>query len=180
MNPSRTVGDLIRWGASRFDEAKLVFGHGTDSALDESAALVMHALHLDTGLTEDCLHAVPTEAEDAEIVRLIESRIATRKPAAYLTHEAWFAGLPFYVDERVLVPRSPLAELIVERFAPWIVPERVGPAPGHFRMRASSPRISPAMPSRSPGKILTATDWASVCSCSTAISSSVSVSVVLS
>jgi ribosomal protein L3 glutamine methyltransferase len=125
MNSLTTVRDLIRWGASRFGEAGLVFGHGTDNALDESAALVMHALHLGMELPGDYLDAVVSETERREIIHLIESRVSTRKPAAYLTHEAWFAGLPFYVDERVLVPRSPIAELIINRFIPWVVPERI-------------------------------------------------------
>jgi ribosomal protein L3 glutamine methyltransferase len=125
MNSLTTVRDFIRWGASRFGEAGLVFGHGTDNALDESSALVLHALHLGMELPGDYLDAVLSETEREEVIHLIESRVSTRKPAAYLTHEAWFAGLPFYVDERVLVPRSPIAELITNRFAPWIVPERV-------------------------------------------------------
>jgi ribosomal protein L3 glutamine methyltransferase len=125
MNTLRSVRDFIRWGASRFVEAGLVFGHGTDNALDESAALVMHALHLGTGLPDDCLDAVLNDTARKEVIRLVESRISTRKPAAYLTHEAWFSGLPFYIDERVLVPRSPIAELIANRFIPWVVPDRI-------------------------------------------------------
>jgi len=125
MNSLKTVRDFIRWGASRFGEAGLVYGHGTDNALDESAALVLHALHLGMELPGDYLDAVLSETERQEVIHLIESRVSTRKPAAYLTHEAWFAGLPFYVDERVLVPRSPIAELITNRFTPWVVPERI-------------------------------------------------------
>jgi ribosomal protein L3 glutamine methyltransferase len=126
MDRLTTVRDFIRWGASRFSAAGLVFGHGTDNALDESAALVMHVLHLETGLPEAYLDSVLTAAEREQAIELIEARIETRKPAAYLTHEAWFAGLPFYVDERVLVPRSPIAELIADRFAPWVNPQQVG------------------------------------------------------
>jgi len=125
MDSLTTVRDFIRWGASRFGEAGLVYGHGTDNAFDESAALVMHALHLDAELPGDYLDAVLSDAERREVLNLIQARVTTRKPAAYLTHEAWFAGLLFYVDERVLVPRSPIAELIANRFAPWIVPERI-------------------------------------------------------
>ena len=126
MNSLKTVRDFIRWGASRFGEAGLVYGHGTDNALDESAALVLHALHLGIELPGDTLDAVLSEIERQEVIRLIESRVSSRKPAAYLTHKAWFAGLAFYVDERVLVPRSPIAELITSRFAPWVMPERIG------------------------------------------------------
>lgn len=125
MNTIVTVRDFIHWGASRLEEAGLVFGHGTDNALDESAALIMHVVHSGTGLSEDHLDAVLGESARQDITRLIELRISTRKPAAYLTHEAWFAGLPFYVDGRVLVPRSPIAELIECRFSPWVVPEQV-------------------------------------------------------
>ena len=125
MNSLKTVRDFIRWGASRFGEAGLVYGHGTDNALDESAALVLHALHLGMELPGDYLDAVLSETERQDVIHLIESRVSTRKPAAYLTHEAWFAGLAFYVDERVLVPRSPIAELIANRFTPWVAPERV-------------------------------------------------------
>jgi len=121
----RCVRDFIRWGACRFGEAGLWFGHGTDNALDEAAALVFYALHMPRDLPPDYLAARLTETERRRVVDLLERRARERIPAAYLTHEAWFAGLPFYVDERVLVPRSPLAELIEARFEPWIDPEAV-------------------------------------------------------
>ncbi len=120
-----TLRDYIRWGASRFVEAKLVFGHGTASALDEAAALVLHALRLPYNLSEFYLQSALTLEERQAIVAIIERRISERKPAAYLTHESIFAGLSFYVDERVLVPRSPIAELIEQRFAPWVEEEQV-------------------------------------------------------
>lgn len=120
-----TVQDLIRWGASRFNEAGLVFGHGTDNAVDEAAGLMMHVLHLDYDAMQGMFNARLTDAEKRAVVALFQRRIRDRVPAAYLTHEAWFAGLPFYVDERVLVPRSPFAELIQHRFSPWIEPPRV-------------------------------------------------------
>jgi ribosomal protein L3 glutamine methyltransferase len=120
-----TLRDYIRWGASRFAEAKLNFGHGTATALDEAAALVLHTLHLPYNISEFYLQSALTLEERQAIVAIIESRISERKPAAYLTHEAIFAGLSFYVDERVLVPRSPIAELIERRFAPWVEEDRV-------------------------------------------------------
>ncbi len=120
-----TLRDYIRWGASRFNEAKLNFGHGTVSALDEAAALVLHTLHLPYNLSEFYLQSGLTSEERQKIIDVIEQRIASRKPAAYLTHESIFAGLSFYVDERVLVPRSPIAELIEQRFSPWVEEEQV-------------------------------------------------------
>lgn len=119
-----TLRDFIRWGASRMNEAGLHFGHGTDNALDEAAALTLHTLHLPPDLHADYLSASLTPDEKEAVLHLLERRLTERKPAAYLTGRAWFMGLPFYVDERVLVPRSPLAELIERQFAPWLTDSR--------------------------------------------------------
>ncbi len=121
----RTLRDFIRFGASQFRAAGLSFGHGTDNAFDEAAWLVLHTLHLPLDLPESWWDSRLSEAERTRVVAVLRERVATRKPAAYLTREAWFAGLSFYVDERVLVPRSPLAELIAAGFEPWVNPDAV-------------------------------------------------------
>ena len=124
--PDKTPRALIHWGAERFEKAGLVYGHGTDNALDEAASLVLHALNIGYDQPDTVLDREISETDYACVAGLLEQRITTRKPAAYLMDEAWFAGMPFYVDERVLVPRSPIAELIAARFIPWIDPDRVG------------------------------------------------------
>jgi len=123
--PMKTARDYIHWGAEMFTEAGLVFGHGTDTALDEAASLVLFALGIDYEQPDAVLDNVLDTAARVRVRELLEQRVSTGKPAAYLTHVAWFAGLPFYVDERVLVPRSPIAELVRAQFSPWIEPERV-------------------------------------------------------
>ncbi|MEN8108039.1 MAG: 50S ribosomal protein L3 N(5)-glutamine methyltransferase [Pseudomonadota bacterium] len=125
MKPHHTIREIILAGAERMQVAGLAFGHGTDNASDEAAALVLHSLGLPFDVMDAELDNPVTTAQLAAIDELIDQRIATRKPAAYLTNEAWFAGMPFYVDDRVLVPRSPIAELIESRFMPWIDPGRV-------------------------------------------------------
>lgn len=115
----KTLAAAIRRAATRLDEAGLFFGHGTDNALDEAAWLALFALGLPPDVPETVFATVLTTAEQAAITELIERRIETRRPAAYLTGIAWFCGLRFFVDERVLVPRSPLAELIMHGFEPW-------------------------------------------------------------
>lgn len=120
-----TVGALIERGARRLRRAGVFFGHGTDNAWDESAALVLHALALPHG-GERALYARRIGSRGVERVdELVRRRIEERIPAVYLTGETWFAGLPFHVDPRVLIPRSPIAELIERRFAPWIDARRV-------------------------------------------------------
>jgi len=118
-----SIQDYIRWGASRFNAAGLFFGHGTDNALDEAAHLVLASLSLAPDLPASFRECRLTDDERLTICNLFERRIQERLPAAYLTHKAWFAGLEFYVDEGVLVPRSPLAELVETGFGPWVEPE---------------------------------------------------------
>nr|WP_255558146.1 50S ribosomal protein L3 N(5)-glutamine methyltransferase [Zhongshania aquimaris] len=123
-----SIRDYLRWGVSEFGRAGLFFGHGTDNAYDESRVLVSHVLNLPFDFEAELLDARLTIAERESILSLLERRITERVPAAYLTREAWFAGLSFYVDERVLVPRSPIAELIAQDFEPWlsgIYPQRI-------------------------------------------------------
>lgn len=121
----RTLHDLVRWGASRFGQAALFYGHGTDNAIDEALQLVTHALHLPRDVSPELLQARLTREERRQVAELLVRRVTERRPAAYLIHEAWFAGLSFYVDERVLIPRSPIAELIEQGFDPWLDHERV-------------------------------------------------------
>ena len=120
------MADLIAGVERRLRRARVFFGHGTDNARDEAAALVFHGLGIPHGSAARMLGRRPAAADRARVAALLERRIVERLPLAYLTHEAWFAGLKFFVDQRVLVPRSPLAELIERRFAPWIDSARVG------------------------------------------------------
>jgi ribosomal protein L3 glutamine methyltransferase len=126
MTATNTPRALIHWGADRFHEAGLVFAHGTDNALDEAACLVMHAMHIGYDQPDAVLDEEISEADRLRVVQLLEQRVSSREPAAYLLHEAWFANRPFYVDKRVLVPRSPIAELIDARFMPWVNPQQTG------------------------------------------------------
>jgi ribosomal protein L3 glutamine methyltransferase len=116
----RTAGELIQLTAQVFAAADIYYGHGTDNPLDEAAALVFHVMGLShSGLSE--LYAVTASSEHRQRVsELAALRISTRTPLPYLINEAWFASLPFSIDERVLVPRSPLAELIIDGFEPWL------------------------------------------------------------
>lgn len=125
MAELHTVRDLVRFGASQFNAADLYYGHGTDNAWDEAIHLVLHALRMPPHAIADIANAKIVTTERQKILKLFERRIKERIPAAYLTHHAWFAGLEFYVDERVLIPRSPMAELIEQHFTPWIEPDHI-------------------------------------------------------
>jgi ribosomal protein L3 glutamine methyltransferase len=115
-----SIIDFIRYGASRFAAAGLTFGHSYDNALDEATHLVLHTLHLPHDLSPAYGSAMLTAVEKKSVLRLIERRVKEHKPVAYLTGEAWFAGLKFKSDERALVPRSPTAETIRNGFSPWL------------------------------------------------------------
>ncbi len=115
-----TVRDWLRFAVSRFNEAGLFFGHGSDNAFDEAAYLILHTLHLPLDRLEPFLDASLTHGEAEELKTVIERRVKERVPAAYLTHEAWLGEYHFYVDERVIVPRSFIAELLREHLAPWV------------------------------------------------------------
>src|SRR5690242_16039661 len=112
----QTLLDFVRYAVSRFAEAKLVFAHGTTDPVAEAAFLVTETLHLHPDQFEQFAHARVTAAEGRKILDLIERRIATRKPAAYLVKKIWMRGLPFYVDERTIVPRSFIGELLDSHF----------------------------------------------------------------
>ena len=120
------VRDFVEWGAAKFTEYGLCFGHGTDNSRDEAAVLVSSVLGLDFDAPQQQLEKALTDEQKRSISDLLVRRIVERKPAPYLTGEAWFAGLKFRVDERVLIPRSPIAEWIERGFAPWIDAHRVG------------------------------------------------------
>jgi len=119
------VRRLIARGAARLTRAGVYFGHGTDNAWDESAALVLHALRLSPAASDALYHRRVGVRAQQRVQELLERRVRERIPAAYLTGVSWFAGVRFAVDGRVLVPRSPLAELIERRFAPWIEARKV-------------------------------------------------------
>ena len=173
----RTLRDHIRWAVSRFHAEGLYFGHGTDNAWDEARQLVVGALHLPWDISDAYLDCRLEDDELSHVQHLLRRRIKDRIPAAYLLGEAWFCGMPFVVDERVLIPRSPIAELIGQRFAPWLAatPARIldlctgWAASGSPALRRSQPRkwCSPTCRSRPlkwPIKILSGTIWTPACS----------------
>jgi ribosomal protein L3 glutamine methyltransferase len=119
-NQLQTVRDLLRFAVSRFTEARLFFGHGSASAYDEAAYLILHSLHLPPDQLDPFLDARLTTTERAQALHVIERRATEKIPAAYLTNEAWLGDFCFYVDERVIVPRSFIAELLRQQLTPWV------------------------------------------------------------
>ena len=115
----QSIRDFLRWGVTSLSQARVFFGHGTDNAWDEAAVLVAHALHLQD-ISPDMLDAKLLAKEKSDIAELFKRRIEERIPAPYLTGMAWFAGLPFIVDQRAIIPRSPIAELIEGGIQPWL------------------------------------------------------------
>jgi len=115
-----TIRDLLRHAVSRFNGAKLFFGHGSVNAFDEAAYLILHTLNLPLDKLEPFYDAKLLPEEIRSVLNVIERRVGERVPAAYLTNEAWLGDYRFYVDERVIVPRSFIAELIPEQFSPWV------------------------------------------------------------
>lgn len=120
-----TIRDFVRWGTSQFNAAELSFVQGMPSAIDEAVYLCLSALHLPPDFSIEYFDCVLTMEERLHVLGLFQQRVEQHKPAAYITNEAWFAGLSFYVDKRVLIPRSPISELIQQQFSPWIAPEQV-------------------------------------------------------
>ena len=120
LDDLQSIRDWLRWAVSRFTEAKLSFGHGCTNAYDEAAWLILHTLHLPVDQLEPFIDARLTHDERMAVLEVLQKRIAHRVPAAYLTNEAWLGEFKFYVDERVIVPRSYFAELLENGFAPWI------------------------------------------------------------
>ena len=144
-----TVRDWLRWSVTRFTEATLAFGHGTTNAWDEAAYLVLHALSLPLDRLEVFLDARLTQHERAKLGELLARRIDARVPAAYLTREAWLGEFRFYVDERVIIPRSFIAELLPDGLAAadpmimaprsrWPLDEHAGPLIGSGRRGAKA------------------------------------------
>ena len=116
-----TVIELIEQSAARLTEAQVGFGHGTTNAFDEAAWLVLWRLGHPLDALDDVADTAVSDAQQSQVHALIEERIQTRKPAAYLTHQAWLQGVPFYVDERVIVPRSFIAEVLADgSIDPWL------------------------------------------------------------
>lgn len=121
----QTIRDVMRWAVSQFHQHQLVYAHGVDDVFSEAIWLVLGVLHLPLDTDQSWWESRLTEGEKRALHEALQQRMITRKPTAYILQEAWFMGLRFYVDERVLVPRSPTAELIEAQFSPWIEADKV-------------------------------------------------------
>ena len=124
-NELSTLIDFMRWGASQFVQAELSYSHGMSSPLDEAVYLVLRSLKLPVDTPDVYWQSKLTENEKHTLFSVLLQRIEQKIPAAYIMNEGWFAGLQFYIDERVLVPRSPIAELVEAQFTPWVNPDEV-------------------------------------------------------
>ncbi len=120
-----TIRDLIRYAISKFNAADIFYGHGTADSREEALAIILATLHLPLDVNSEILDARLLQTEREAIIDIIQRRITERVPAAYLINQAYFAGLEFFVDPRVLVPRSPIAELIEQQFQPWLEADKV-------------------------------------------------------
>ena len=155
-NDFSTVRDLWRYAVSRFNQAGLFFGHGSSDATDEAAYLILHTLHLPLDKLDPFLDARLLPDEITAVLDVIDRRSQTRLPAAYITQEAWLGSYRFYVDERVLVPRSFIAELIPQQFAPWVA-DPFG-VTGILELCTGSGCLSIMMADAFPGAQIDATD----------------------
>ena len=152
----QTVRDFLRFAVSRFTEAKLSFGHGSDNAYDEAAYLILHTLQLPLDRLEPFMDARLTSAEIDAVLGILQRRVQDRVPAAYLTKEAWLGDFRFYVDERVVVPRSHLAEVIDDGLSAWIPhPDAIGRA---LDLCTGSGCLAILLAHRFPGAIVDAVD----------------------
>lgn len=120
-----TLRDLIRWGTSQFNAAELSFVQGMPTAIDEAVYLCLNALHLPPDFSAEYFDCVLTVDERLHVLNFFQQRIEEHKPSAYITNEAWFSGLSFYVDQRVLIPRSPMAEIIQQQFSLWLATDQI-------------------------------------------------------
>jgi ribosomal protein L3 glutamine methyltransferase len=125
MQNPLTIRQMIDDVFHKLENASLTYGHGTDNPWDEAVALVFQVLHLPFDIDEGLLNRLLTRKEKGDVLAILDRRITEKLPLAYLIHEAYFAGLSFYIDERALIPRSPIAELINRKFSPWVKSEEV-------------------------------------------------------
>lgn len=120
-----TIRDFVRWAVTQFNQAGLVYGHGTDNSWDEAVNLVLSTLHLPPDIDVNVLESKLLATEKESIAQHVKKRVVEQIPVPYLVNEAWFAGLNFYVDERVIIPRSPIAELLEEALSPWVEKDNI-------------------------------------------------------